>query len=145
MGREREKKIFVRNSVHTRPRQEHFEKDSKKIQKIKKPPSGNISSQNGMRQAEKGTRKIQSRIPFVLDPVKKILKKIAKNFKNFKKPLFGIISSQNGMRQAEKETKKFQSRIPFTLDPVKKIRKKVAKKFKIIKNLFPALFLAKTG
>ena len=37
------------------------------------------------------------------------------------------------------------SSIPFLLDPVKKIPKKIAKKFKIIKNLFPAVFLAKTG
>ena len=33
----------------------------------------------------------------------------------------------------------------FILDPVKKIPKKIAKKIKIIKNLFPALFIAKTG
>ena len=32
-------------------------KKSEKIQKIKKPISGNISSQNGMRQAEKGRKK----------------------------------------------------------------------------------------
>ena len=43
------KKILVPNSVHTRPRQENSEKFSKKIQKIKKPLSGNISSQNGIR------------------------------------------------------------------------------------------------
>ena len=47
------------------------------------------------------------------------------------------------MRWAEKEKKKkIQSRIPFTLDPGKKIPKKKIKK---LKNLFPALFLAKTG
>ena len=40
---------------------------------------------------------------------------------------------------------KFYSRIPFILDPGKKIPKKIAKKFKKLKNLFPALFLAKTG
>ena len=49
------------------------------------------------------------------------------------------------MRQDEKEKKKFQSRIPFILDPVKKILKKRAKKFKIVKNLFPTIFLSKTG
>ena len=50
------------------------------------------------------------------------------------------------MRKPEKERKKRYSRIPFILDPGKKIPKEIAKKFKIIKkNLFPALFLAKTG
>ena len=38
-------------------RQENSEKDSKKIQKIKKPHSGKISSQNGMRLVEKGRKK----------------------------------------------------------------------------------------
>ena len=47
IGREREKKILLPNSVHTRFGQENSEKSSKKIQKIKKPISGNISSQNG--------------------------------------------------------------------------------------------------
>ena len=36
IGREREKKILLPNSVHTRPRQENSEKNSKKIEKIKK-------------------------------------------------------------------------------------------------------------
>ena len=34
IGREREKKILLPNSVHTRPRQENSEKNSKKIEKI---------------------------------------------------------------------------------------------------------------
>ena len=49
------------------------------------------------------------------------------------------------MSQAEKEKKNFYSRIPFTLDDGKKIPKKIAKKFNKLKNLIPALFLAKTG
>ena len=52
-----EKKILGPNSVDTGPRQKNSEKNSKKIQKIKKPPSGNISSQNGMRLVEKGRKK----------------------------------------------------------------------------------------
>ena len=52
------KKILVANSVHTCPGQENFEKNSKKIQKIKKPLSGFISSQNEIRLAEKGEKKI---------------------------------------------------------------------------------------
>ena len=50
IGREREKKIWVPNSVHTRPGKENFENNSKKIQNYKKKTlSGIIYSQNGMR------------------------------------------------------------------------------------------------
>ena len=144
-----------------------------------------------MRQAEKGRKKFQSRIPFILDPGKKIPKNKAKKFQKFqktsfryyfqpkwdeigrerekknlgpnsvhigprqgnsernckiiKKPLPGIIPKQNWMRQAEKGRKNFQSRIPFILDPVKKIPKIISKEFKKLKNLFQAIFLAKTG
>ena len=37
------------------------------------------------------------------------------------------------------------SLIPFILGTGKKIPKNIAKKFKKLKNLYPALFLAKTG
>ena len=46
--RKREKNLPP-NSVHTRPGQENSEKNSKKIEKIKKPLFAIISSQNGMR------------------------------------------------------------------------------------------------
>ena len=36
IGREKEKKILVLNSIHTQPGQENSEKNSKKIEKIKK-------------------------------------------------------------------------------------------------------------
>ena len=48
IGRERETKILVPNSVHTRPGQENSEKNSKKIKKIKKTYSDIIFNQNGM-------------------------------------------------------------------------------------------------
>ena len=48
------------------------------------------------------------------------------------------------MRQAKIERKKFQSRISFILNPGKKIPRK-KKEIKKLKNLFPTLFLAKTG
>ena len=68
-----------------------------------------------------------------------------RNSKKIKEPLFGIIPKQKWMRRAEKGRKKFQSRIPFILDPGKKIPKKIAKNFKKLKNLFLAIFQAKTG
>ena len=58
MGREKEKKILVPNSVHTQPRQENSEKNTKKIQTIKKPHFGIVSSQNRLRQAQKEKKKI---------------------------------------------------------------------------------------
>ena len=83
-----------------------------------------------MRQAEKVKTKFYSRIPFKLDPGKKIVKKNSLKIQKIIKPLPGIIFSQNGMRQAEKVKTKFYSRIPFILDPGKKIPKKIAKSFK---------------
>ena len=58
MGRESEKKILAPNFVHTQPGQENSEKNSKKIEKIKEPLFAIISSQYGMRLAEKEKKKI---------------------------------------------------------------------------------------
>ena len=57
MGQEREKKILVPNSVPTQPELENSKKNSKKIQIIKKHNSGIISMQNGLREAEKESKK----------------------------------------------------------------------------------------
>ena len=64
-------------------------------------------SKNRMRQAEKEKIKFQSRIPFILDPGKKIMKKIARKFKKMKILNSGIISIHKGLREAKKERKKF--------------------------------------
>ena len=82
--RKSENKILVSNSVHTRPGQENSEKNSKKIQKIIKPLPGIIFCPNGITKAKKVKTKFYSRIPFILDPGRKILKKIVKKFKNYK-------------------------------------------------------------
>ena len=47
--KKRERKNFVPIYVLTQPGEENYEKNSKKIQKIKKPIFGFIFSQNGMR------------------------------------------------------------------------------------------------
>ena len=52
-AKEEKKKILLPNSVQTQLGQENSEKNSKKIEKIKKPLSDTIFSQNGIRQAEK--------------------------------------------------------------------------------------------
>ena len=54
---EKDKKILVPNSVHTRLGEENSEKNSKKIQKIKKINSRIISIQNGLKEAEKEKKK----------------------------------------------------------------------------------------
>ena len=51
---------------------------------IKNSLSDIIFGQKGMRQAEKEGKKFYSRMPFILDPGKKIPKKIVKKLKNLK-------------------------------------------------------------
>ena len=58
-----------------------IQKNSKKIEKIKKSVSDIIFSQNGMRQADKEGKKFYYRMPFILDTAKKILKKIVRKLK----------------------------------------------------------------
>ena len=76
--------ILPQNSVYIRLGQEKSEKNCKKNKKIIKPLPGISFSQNGMRLAEKGKTKFHSRIPFILDPGKKIPKKLVKKSKNYK-------------------------------------------------------------
>ena len=57
IGREREKKILVTNSVRTQPGQENFKNNSKKIQKIKKVNSDIISIQNELGEGKKKGKK----------------------------------------------------------------------------------------
>ena len=99
-----------------------------------------------MRQAEKERKKFYSRIPFILDQDKKIPKKIAKKIEKIKKTSFRhyFFTKQDEIGR-EGEKKKIYFRIPFMLDRGKEIPKKIAKKLKKFKNLFPTLFLAKTG
>ena len=60
-----------------------------------------------MRYNEKEKTKFEPRIPFILDPGKKIPKKNRKKIQKIRKPLPGVIFSQNGMRYAEKEDTNF--------------------------------------
>ena len=68
------------------------------MQKIIKPLPGIIFSQNDMRLVEKVKTKSYSKIPFILDPGKKIPKENSKKIQKINKPLPGNIFSQNGMR-----------------------------------------------
>ena len=83
--------------------------------------------------AEKERKKFYSRIPFILDPGKKIPKNIAKKLKKLKNPISDVfLFSQNRMRLADKEKKKFYFRIPLILDRGKKIPKKNSKRIEKI-------------
>ena len=49
-----------------------------------------------MRKAEKERKSLQSQIPFILDPVKKIAKKIAKIFKKLKNLILAVFEAKMG-------------------------------------------------
>ena len=96
-------KISVPNFVQSQRGKENFEKNSKKIQKIKKSLPGIIFSRNGMRQAEKEKKKILVPNSVHTRPGQENFKK---NSKKIKKPHPSIIFCQNGMRLDEKKKKK---------------------------------------
>ena len=142
---EKEKKISVPTSVHTRPGEENSKKNRKKIKKKKK---NSFWYYFQPKQNEIGREREKTIL--VLNSVHTRLgqensENNSKKNQKIKKLNSGIISIQKGLREAEKETKTFQSQIPFILDLGKKIPKKIVKNFKKLKNLFPALFLATTG
>ena len=86
--------------------QENYEKNSKRIQKVKKPLSGIIFSQNGMRLAEKEKKKILVPNSVHSRPGhENSVRNRKKRNQNIKKPHSDIIFSQTGMRLAEKESK----------------------------------------
>ena len=138
------KKFQSRISFILDPSKKISKKMAKKFKKLKKPLSGIILSQSGIRQAGK-ENKILAPNSVPTQPELENSKKNSKKIQKIKKFNSGIISIRNGLRVAGKEGKKFQLQIQFILDPGKKIPKKIAKKVKKVKNLFPALFLSKTG
>ena len=91
------KNILDPNSVHTRLRHDNSEKNCKKIQKIKKPLSSIIFSQNGLRLAKKGGKKFSPEFRSNL-PKEENCEKNSKKIQKIKKPISGIIFNQNGMR-----------------------------------------------
>ena len=109
IGREREKKNLLPNFVHSRPRQENSEKNSKKIEKIKKtsfrhyflPKRDEIG-----REREK--KKFTSEFRSSTTEARKFQKIIVKKFKKFRN-LFPTLFLAKTVRQAEKEKKKFTS------------------------------------
>ena len=81
IGQEIVEKILVPNSVHSRPEQEHSEKNCKKIQKLKKTSFWLYFLPNWDWIGQEREKKFWSQIPFLLNPGKKIPKKAATKFK----------------------------------------------------------------
>ena len=96
IGREREKKKFSPEFCSYSIREIKFQKKQKKNQKIKKPLSGIIFSQNGMRQSVKERKKFQSRIPFILGRGRKLREKIAKKFKKLENNYSALFLAKTG-------------------------------------------------
>ena len=71
-------------------------KNRKKIQKIKKVYSDIVSIQNGLGDAKNEKKKIYSRISFIPDTCKEILKKKAKKYKKIKKPFPALFLAKTG-------------------------------------------------
>ena len=88
-----EKKNLDPNSAHTWPRQENSDKNSEKIQKIKKPLSGNIFTQNRMRKAKKERKKTLFTNSIQTRPGQENSEKNCKKIQSYKKPLSSVIFS----------------------------------------------------
>ena len=142
------KKILPPNSVDSRPRQENSEKNSKKIEKIKKtsfrhyflPKRDEIG-----REREKKNKNFTSEFRSCLTEGRKLRKKQEKNLKNLKTSFRHYSQPKRDEIGREREKKKFYFRIPFKPDSSEKIPKKIAKELKKFKkNLFPILISTKT-
>ena len=91
------KKNSLPNSVQTRPGQANSEKNSKKIEKIKKTSFRHYFQPKRYEIGqEREKKKFYSRIPFILDPGKKIPKKIAKKLKKFKNLFLTLFFAKTG-------------------------------------------------
>ena len=145
IGREREK-IEITVSFCSYPtRNRKFQKNSKKIQKIKKQHYGFISSQNTFKKAEKERKK---KLTVSFCPTRHVIensRKIAKKFRKLKKYHYDFISSKNRLEKAEKWRK---LKLSFRFVPTRSLIenfKKIAKKFKKLKNTIKSSFQAKVG
>ena len=122
IGREIEKKNLVPNSVHTRPGQENFEKNCKKSKNLF---LALFIAKNWIRQAEKEKKKkVQSRIPIILDLGKKIPKKIAKKFKNLKHLFLALFLAKLGLDRLRNRKKNSSPKFRSNSIQERKFRKK---------------------
>ena len=104
-SRKREKTIIV-PILPARPRIENSKKKGKKIQKIKKHPSGFISSQYGSGQVEKERKKNCRSDPYYPIQNRKFQKEGQKKLKKLRSTIqasFHVKTSRDGSRKREKK------------------------------------------
>ena len=137
----------TKNIVSFRPyptRNRKFQKNSKKIQKIKKFFYGFISSQNRLEKAEK-REQIKIIVPLRSYPTRN--KKLQNNSKKvleiIKIPLWLQFKPKQDGKGRQRE--KIKIIVPFLPDGLKKILKKQQKNFEKLKNMIMASFQAKIG
>ena len=92
------KKILVPNSVQTRPGQENSEKNTKKIQKMKKLLSSNIFKPKQDEVGQESEKKILVPNSVHSRPGKENSEKNSQKLQKINKPLSSISFSRNGMR-----------------------------------------------
>ena len=95
-------------------RNRKLQKNSKKIQKIKKYHYGFISSQNRMENTEKDIKKIYYSVSFLPNLLQKIRKKLKKKLRKLKKYHYGIISFTflpDGLEKIPKKSKKIKKKL----------------------------------
>ena len=97
-----------------------------------------------MRQAEKARKKFQSRIPFILDPGKKIPKKIAKKFEKLKTSFRHYFQPKRDGIGREREKKKFRPEF-FPTQPELENSKKNSKKIQKIQKLNSGIMSIQNG
>ena len=89
--------------------------------------------------AEKERKKFYFRIPFILNPSKKIPKKTAKKFRKLKNPFPALFLAKTGQDRPRKRKKKFRPEFRSYSTRARKFQKN-SKKIQKIKKLIPALF-----
>ena len=142
IGREREKKIFVPNSVPARLGLENSKKIAKKFKQLKNIILALFLSKPGWDRPRKRDKKFCSKFHSYLTRARKFPKKIAKKIQ---KHHSSIVYIQTRLTQVEKERKKKWSQIPFLPDLGKNILKKLAKKFKKLKKHHSSIISIQTG
>ena len=126
-------------------RNRKFQKNSEKIQKIRKHHHSFISIQKKLGKVEKEREKKNRSNWFQPDPKQKIPKKQQKNSKNLKTPSQLIFKPKQVGKRQEREKKRKNS---FQWDPTRPVienSKKIAKKLKNLENTYIATFQSKIG
>ena len=110
MGRESEKKILFPNSVRTQPGKENFEKNSKKIQKIKNLFPELFLAKTEWDRLRKREKNFSHEFRSYSTRARKLQKKKAKKFKKLK-PIFpALFLAKTGWDRPRKREKNFSTK-----------------------------------